>query len=170
MTIYDKKTQRAYSLNARETAPAAASEQLYRFQPKMARRGALAVGVPGELAGYWAAHQRFGRLPWSSLVEPSLNICRNGYQMSKHQYDSLNFQPENIYGDSLLKKIFVNSTTNKFYPQGTKIIHHKLCKTLEIISEEGGDALYNGSLAKILAEDVKDLGGIITMKDLNDYR
>lgn len=170
MTIYDRKTESVYSLNARESAPAAAAEQLYRFNPRKAKHGALAVGVPGELAGYWAAHQRFGRLPWSNLVQPSIDVCRNGYHMSKHQYDSLNIQSNNIYGDPLLKKIFVNPSTKKFYPQGTVIIHNQLCKTLEIISEKGGDVLYNGSLAKILADDIQELGGIVTEKDLRDYR
>ena len=170
MTIYDKKTESVYSLNAREAAPSAAAEELYRYNPGKTKLGALAVGVPGELAGYWAAHQRFGRLPWSDLVQPSIDVCRNGYHMSKHQYDSLLSQPDHVRGDPLLKKTFVNPSTKKFYTPDTKIIHSQLCKTLEIISNKGGDVLYNGSLAKILAEDIQELGGIITEKDLQDYR
>lgn len=45
--------------------------------------------MPGELRGYWAAHQRFGRLNWSDIVAPSIKICRNGYMMTMHQYQSL---------------------------------------------------------------------------------
>lgn len=51
--------------------------------------GPLAIGVPGELRGYWAAHQRFGVLPWKDLVEPSLELCRTGYNMSKALWEGV---------------------------------------------------------------------------------
>lgn len=51
--------------------------------------GALAVGVPGELRGYWAAYKRFGKLPWKDLVEPAIKLCESGYNMSKAQHDAL---------------------------------------------------------------------------------
>lgn len=170
MTIYDRKTRSVYSLNARETAPAAATNELYRDDPEKARYGGLAVGIPGELAGYWAAHRRFGRLPWSDLVRPSIDLCRRGVPMSKHQHNALNIKYKYIFADRLLKEVFVDPSVGAIYPEDTKIIHGRLCKTLEIISEEGGDALYNGSLAKILSRDIRDLGGIVTEKDLRDYR
>lgn len=47
------------------------------------------MGVPGELRGMWAAHKRWGKLPWESLIAPTLQICEDGYQMSKALYDGL---------------------------------------------------------------------------------
>lgn len=170
MTIYDRKTQKSYSLNAREAAPEQAVEDMYRADPSLARNGPLATGVPGELAGYWAAHQKFGRLSWYEVVEPSIKICNNGYNMTKHQHDSLTFRPEKIHQDEILRELFVNSSTGKFHPQGTKIIQHRMCETLKIIAEEGGSVLYNGSLSENFVKDIQEMGGIITIKDMQNYR
>jgi gamma-glutamyltranspeptidase/glutathione hydrolase/leukotriene-C4 hydrolase len=89
MTIYIKENETAYTLNARETAPMKASPEMYRDNQNISRNGPLAIAVPGELRGYHAAHQRFGKLEWAKLIEPSIELCEKGYQMSKHQYDSL---------------------------------------------------------------------------------
>lgn len=60
--------------------------------------------------------------------------------------------------------------TGAFYTAGTLIKHKKLCETLRIIAQKGGDELYTGSLAKLMAEDIKEMGGIITEKDLRNYK
>lgn len=64
--------------------------------------GSLAVGVPGELKGYWEAHKKYGRLPWAELVEPALKVCEEGYNMTKHQADSLTMNP-NVPNDTTLR-------------------------------------------------------------------
>lgn len=55
--------------------------------------GPLAVGVPGELRGMWAAHKQWGKLPWDILIAPSLELCKTGFQMSKVMYDALETAP-----------------------------------------------------------------------------
>ncbi|KAK6625619.1 hypothetical protein RUM43_005918 [Polyplax serrata] len=170
MTIYEKKTGKAYTLNAREMAPSSVTEEMYRFDKSLSKAGALAVAVPGELAGYWAAHQRFGRLPWREVVEPTLKICQYGYNMTQHQYTSLSFRPDLIKKDDLFRELFINATTGEFHPPGTLIIQKRICKTLEIIAKEGGSTLYNGSLSKAFVDDIKSIGGIITLEDMKNYR
>lgn len=54
--------------------------------------GGLAIGVPGELRGYHEAWQKFGKLPWAKLVEPTLLLCKEGYRLSQPQYDALTFR------------------------------------------------------------------------------
>lgn len=56
---------------------------------KLSFVGPLSIGVPGELKGYWEAHKKFGKLPWKSLIEPSIKLCENGYTINDHQYHSL---------------------------------------------------------------------------------
>lgn len=51
--------------------------------------GPLSVAVPGELKGYFTAHQRFGKLKWEEIIQPSIELCEKGYEMSQHQYTSI---------------------------------------------------------------------------------
>ena len=60
MTLYDAKSGKAYSLDAREEAPSAATVDMFKGDPESAKHGPLSVAVPGEIAGYWSAKQRFG--------------------------------------------------------------------------------------------------------------
>jgi len=69
--------------------------------------GALAVAVPGELAGYWKAHQRFGELPWADLFKPSIELCEKGYILTLVQYDGLTYNKKSIYNDPTLRYDFV---------------------------------------------------------------
>lgn len=69
--------------------------------------GALAVAVPGELAGYWEAHQRFGKLPWADLFKPSIELCEKGYTMTMAQYDGLIYNKKSIYNDPTLRYVSV---------------------------------------------------------------
>ncbi|XP_049838257.1 scoloptoxin SSD14-like isoform X2 [Schistocerca gregaria] len=167
MTLYVNKT--AVTLNARETAPSQVREELYDDESK-SQIGALAVGVPGELKGYWEAYKRYGKLPWSDLVAPAIAVCESGYNMTRHQADSLFFNAAAVKSDPTLREIFIDPATGKFYSEGTLIKHNKLCETLKVISKEGGDALYTGSLAEKLAADIQARGGIITVDDLKNYR
>jgi len=65
--------------------------------------GALAIAVPGELAGYWEAHQRFGKLPWSDLFRPSIELCEKGYRLTLVQYDGLVYNKNSIHNDPTLR-------------------------------------------------------------------
>lgn len=65
--------------------------------------GPLSVAVPGELAGYWAAHQRYGKLPWSTLFEPSIQLCESGYNLTKGLHDDLLNNRDKIYNSDELK-------------------------------------------------------------------
>ncbi|XP_033331225.2 scoloptoxin SSD14 isoform X1 [Megalopta genalis] len=171
MTIYDRATQRAFTLVARDKAPLAANETMYEGKPKEAAFiGPLSIGVPGEVAGYWEAHKRFGKLPWADLFQPSIELCEEGYNLTKIQHDGFQFNAKNIYNDPVLKKWFVDPDTNDFYRPGTIIRPKAVCKTLRTLAENKAPVFYNGSLGKLLIDDLKSKGAILTMKDLNEYR
>ncbi|XP_024941854.1 uncharacterized protein LOC107268717 [Cephus cinctus] len=171
MTIYERAAQKAIVLNARDCAPQAARTNMYEKEDKDASKvGALASGVPGELAGYWEAHRRFGKLPWSEIFQPSIELCETGYNLTQIQYDGLLANKNSIHRDPTLKKWFVDPETNEFKKAGSVIRPEELCRTMKIIARKSAGELYNGTLGKTLVEDLKQRGGIITMKDLNDYR
>ncbi|XP_011634709.1 glutathione hydrolase 1 proenzyme-like [Pogonomyrmex barbatus] len=171
MTIYERSTRRAFVLNARDRAPLAANFTMYDGKsPNASSFGALAVAVPGELAGYWEAHQKFGRLPWADLFKPSIELCEKGYVLTAVQYDGLVYNKKNIYNDPTLRELFVDPTTNEFRKPGSVIKPHVLCETLCIIAERNATEFYNGTIGRLLVDDLREQGGIITMKDLNEYR
>lgn len=170
MTIYDRQEQKAYSLIARESAPGNATRDMFANNTSLSQDGALASGVPGELRGYWEVWKRFGKLPWAEILEPTLQICKDGYHMNKHQSDALEIRTPLIHTDANFREIFVDPYTGKMKPTGSLIRPKKLCQTLEIIAKEGGDAVHNGSLTKPFVEDIREMGGIITEEDLNNYR
>ncbi|XP_063225549.1 scoloptoxin SSD14-like isoform X4 [Bacillus rossius redtenbacheri] len=169
MTLYLRGSQTAETLDARESAPAAATADMFRGRPESSQTGPLAIGVPGELKGYWEAHKRHGRLEWAALVEPTIRICEQGYNMTKHVQDTLEIRAESIFNSSTLRAMFVDPATGKLKRQGSLIRPGKICSTLRAVAERGGDDLYTGALAKTLAEDIASMGGIITEDDLRDY-
>ncbi|KAF6211826.1 hypothetical protein GE061_012341 [Apolygus lucorum] len=175
MTVYMRYEKRAFSIVARESAPQAAHSDMFcdsrgesLYEPS--RTGCLAVGVPGELKGYWEVWKKFGRLPWRELVMPSVDLCYNGYEMSKPQRDALNFRPETPRLDPNLRSWFVVNSTGEFKRWGSTVSPKLLCRTYERIALDGGLTLHGGSLTKVFVEDVKGLGGILTENDMKNYK
>lgn len=76
---------------------------IFIFLMNHVRTGALAIAVPGEIAGYWEAHKKFGKLPWAELFHPSIKLCNEGYNLTRAQYDALLIYPPNIQADPTLR-------------------------------------------------------------------
>uniref|UniRef100_A0A8D8FUV5 Gamma-glutamyltranspeptidase 1 n=2 Tax=Culex pipiens TaxID=7175 RepID=A0A8D8FUV5_CULPI len=114
------------------------------------------------------ASTRDMHLKWNEIIQPTIDICKNGFEMSKHMYDSLHTNSK-VKMDKQLRQMYVDEHSNEFYKPGTIIKPDKLCRTLEIIAEQGGDSLYIGKLAEMFASDLKDMGSIITKHDLEEY-
>ncbi|XP_037970806.2 glutathione hydrolase 1 proenzyme isoform X2 [Plutella xylostella] len=170
MMVYIKDEGRAYSVVAREKAPAAATQDMFNGDYNKGSKGPLAVAVPGEVAGMWLAHQRWGVLPWAELLAPTLDICEKGFVMSKVTYDGLQ-DASYIINDVNMRKQYYDEYNKKFHPPGSTIYPAKtLCTTLQRIADKGGNEFYNGSLAKDIADDLKSAGSIITLDDLRNYQ
>ncbi|KAK9721769.1 hypothetical protein QE152_g20723 [Popillia japonica] len=170
MTIYKKSTNIIRTLNAREVAPLAATEDMYGGNASLAAKGGLAVAVPGELLGYWEAHQDFGLLPWAELVQPTIDLCKKGHLVTPYLAKMFKARQQALLDSPSLREIFIDPKTNQSYPEGARIKREKLADTLEIIAKEGARALYNGSLTEMFVKDIQDLGGIITVEDMNKYK
>ncbi|KAJ8927317.1 hypothetical protein NQ314_020231 [Rhamnusium bicolor] len=170
MTIYNKTTGEVWSLNARETAPAAATENMFHGNSTQSLRGGKAVGIPGELIGYWYLYHRFGGMvPWKDLVQPTIDLCKKGVYVTKFLDGIYKSRKDLLYADPVLRDIFIDPTTNETYVEGQYVKRLRLAKTLEIIAEEGGYALHNGSLTEAFVNDIREKGGIITVDDMKNY-
>lgn len=169
-TVYTKDTRSIESLVARETAPAAA--HLDMFQNVAEVTGALSVAVPGELKGYWELHKKYGKLKWSELVTPSIELSRNGFKLTEFLAITIRNYETLMKNSPAFAAIFVNSVTGNLYNTGDIIKRPILAESLQIIAAEGVNSLYteSGQLSQKLIPELQALGGIITARDLADYQ
>ena len=167
--VYRLNTAEKGSLDFREKAPMAATADMYLDEegnviPGQSTFGGKAVGVPGTVAGLEAIHKKFGSLPWKELVQPAIDLARNGYVVTPKQQSSFESKKEDF--------IKMNGEST-FYAQGFKagdlVKNSALANTLERIAENGSAGFYQGENAKALIERVQQTGGVMTLEDLLAY-
>ncbi|XP_078614594.1 glutathione hydrolase 1 proenzyme-like [Branchiostoma floridae x Branchiostoma japonicum] len=168
MTVYNKENNAAEVINARETAPARASENM--FESASSKTGGLAIAVPGEIRGYWEAHKRHGKLPWSDLFQPVIQIAEEGFCIGNAMAIAITETKDNITNpDNHMCDIFCDENKN-ILGERQIMKRPQLAKTLRAIADGNADTFYTGDMAKNLVKDIQDAGGIITEQDLLDYR
>ena len=131
--------------------------------------GGLATAVPGEIAGYWAAHKIAGKLPWADLFAPTIELCKNGFAVSEELDWAISTFEDGIRNDNGLKNMFINSTTNRAFKTNDLIKFPQLAKTLKIIADGGAKAFYDGELSAQIVAENNLKGGILTLDDLRNY-
>jgi len=130
--------------------------------------GILAVGVPGTVAGLELAHQRFGSLPWEDLLQPAIDLARDGMPISWQLHDS--FKRMNRYWEKYPSSadIFLRPD-GSFYAPGDIWKQPDLAATLTRIQKDGKDGFYSGETARLIADFMVANDGIITLADLEKY-
>ncbi|CAB3221838.1 unnamed protein product [Arctia plantaginis] len=167
-TVYDASTGQVRVMNARERAPAATQENMYANASSTV--GGLAVAVPGELRGYGALHRAYGRLPWRELVAPTADLSRRGHLVNAYMARALKSYSDRIKAEPSMRELYVNEATGEVWNEGDYIREPILARTLDIIAEEGPEAIHNGSLTARLVQDIQSHGGIITEDDLRNFK
>lgn len=167
-TIYIKKIGKVETIIARETAPAAAHQDMFVGKDIT---GAISSAIPGEIFGFWQLHQKYGKLPWRKLFEPTIELCKKGHKVSKYLANVLTLNSEHISKEPSMAEVFINPSTNNLYKEGEIMYRPQLGETLYVLAEEGPESMYRGGrIGKMLVEDIQDMGGIITEKDLQEYK
>ncbi|OAA45629.1 gamma-glutamyltranspeptidase [Metarhizium rileyi] len=153
----------------RETAPAAAFEDMYKGNVKASIYGGLASGVPGELRGTEYIHKKYGALKWADVVAPSIKLARFGFPVSE---DLVRYMDSTTPNDFLTED---PSWAMDFAPRGSRVrlgetmTRKRYADTLETIANEGADAFYTGSIAKATIRALKAANGTMTLEDLRNY-
>jgi gamma-glutamyltranspeptidase/glutathione hydrolase len=172
--VYAAENGDATTFDFREKAPLAATEDMYlgldgQVVNNSNHIGALAVGVPGTVAGLWEAHQKLGSLPWADLVAPAVKLARDGIPMTYSLYSGFSRSKQRFSAyPSTMAKFF--KADGSIYEMGETWYQPDLAHTLELIQNQGRDGFYKGENAKRLADFMAANGGIITEQDLLDYQ
>tara|TARA_Y100000385_G_scaffold78062_1_gene79262 strand:+ start:4810 stop:6501 length:1692 start_codon:yes stop_codon:yes gene_type:complete len=167
--VYHTSNGESGSLDFREKAPGNASKDMYLNEngdviENMSTLGGAAVGVPGSISGIFEIHSKLGSLPIQDLFQPSIDLAKNGFVVTKKQEDALK--------DKLQDFINVNgeeSLFSKNFKQGDTLKNLKLSITLDKIAKNGPKAFYEGEVAKMIIDEVQESGGIMTEEDLKNY-
>jgi len=178
MLHWHKETEKLTTYDGRETAPQAATSELFLNENGKPLKwsdavvGGKSVGVPGLLAALNKAHQQFGVLPWQDLFQPAIKLAKNGFVVSPRleKLLGMNFNP----GIHLLPEI-----KNYFSPNGIGIKagdtlkNPKLAKALISIANEGVEVFYSGWIAKKIVEKVQNSvisPGLLSLDDMKKYQ
>ncbi|HUN58818.1 MAG TPA: gamma-glutamyltransferase [Candidatus Binataceae bacterium] len=173
MLIYIAKTQRFYALDYREVAPAAASEQMYFRNgvphEELARKGALAVAVPGELAGLETALHRFGKMKFSALAAPAIKAARDGFAINPHVAQELQKFSAEIAADPGLRAIYF-AADGKPLAANAITRNPKLASAMAALGNDPAKVFYHGAIGQAVIQFLASHGGIISAQDLASYR
>ena len=159
------------ALDYREKAPAKAHRDMYldkngKVIADKSTLGALAVGVPGTIAGIFEVYKKFGSLPIGELIQPAIDLARKGVLITELQANS--YMNKNV---ELIKQ--ANNYVTPFengWKAGERFKYEELAQTLERIRDNGSYEFYNGETAKRIVSYVQELGGILSLDDLRNYR
>ena len=157
----------------REKAPAAASEGMYLDEAGNVIRNAstlghMSAGVPGTVRGLYEAWKLHGSRPWEELVAPAVELARGGFPITEEL--SISLMRLEKYGEAFpALGIFRHENGAPLEP-GELLVQKALAKTLETIASDGPDSFYEGTIASLIAEEMRRGGGFITLEDLRDYR
>ena len=167
--VYRKNDGEIGALDYREKAPLAATKNMYLDASENVIKGkstlgAMAVGVPGTIAGVFATHKKFGTLSIEEILQPVIELAKRGVIVTKKQEKRIkNYQPFFLEANKnpiLFSKNWLENDTIK-YPA--------LAETLTRIQQNGKEEFYNGETAKRLVKFIQENGGIITLEDLSKY-
>ena len=161
------------TFNFREKAPIAATRTMFlgmdgEIANESNHEGLLAVGVPGTVAGLALAHERLGSRKWADLVEPAVNLARKGFPSTWAMQWFLKMLAENPDRFPTTAEVFLKNGTEMYEP-GELFKQPELAATLDRIRKEGRDGFYKGKTAKLIADFMRENGGLITEEDLAAY-
>ncbi|AJJ23864.1 gamma-glutamyltransferase [Yersinia enterocolitica] len=161
-------------INFRETAPAAASADMYldkegKVTKDASLYGYLAAGVPGTVLGMDSAQKKYGKLTRQQVMAPAIKLAREGFVLTRADTDILDTTVKRFRQDPESARIFLRKNGEALQP-GDRLIQADLADTLTAISEKGPDAFYQGKIPQAVEAAAKKGGGILTAADFANYK
>ncbi|HUH33854.1 MAG TPA: gamma-glutamyltransferase, partial [Daejeonella sp.] len=169
--VYRSASGEVATLDFREKAPASAVRNMYLDSEGNAITdkslyGQLAAGVPGSVDGMVKAHEKYGKLSWAKLVQPSIDLARNGYALTEKQALEINSNQADFLKYNPGKQYYIKSEQWK---AGDVVFQEDLANTLTQIRDKGRDGFYSGEVAALIEAEMRSGGGLISADDLKNY-
>ncbi len=172
--VYRNAQGKVFALDYREKAPLASSKDMYldasgNVIPEKSSIGVFSVGVPGTVAGMEAMHRKFGSLPWKELIQPAIDIARQGHVLTFREARGLNANKSDFINQNKGNSYLINPN-HMDWKKDDILIQEDLANTLERILRDKSKGFYQGKTAELIISEMKRLNGIITQKDLDTYK
>ncbi|EDU45387.1 Ggt Gamma-glutamyltransferase [Pyrenophora tritici-repentis] len=160
-------------IDFRETAPAAAYEDMFKNNVNASITGGLASGVPGELRGLQYLHEHYGALPWAKVLAPAVKVARDGWKVNedlvRYMASATATAGSNFLVDD--KQFAIDFAPNgQLLKLGETITRKRFADTLETVANKGPDAFYKGPIAEATIRALQASNGTMTLQDLADYK
>lgn len=161
------------AIDYREKAPMAVTAETFldkdgSVDTEKSRHSVLSAGVPGTVAGLALALEKYGTIPLERAIRPALELAENGFPVSEGLAASLSDAKSRMERESESMRVFFKEGGTPYAP-GEVLVQKDLAETLKLISEDGPEAFYEGEIAVKIARFMKESGGLITEKDLEEY-
>ena len=165
---------RATTIDFRERAPAAATPGMFTdstgaYSSRIHHRSHKAVGVPGTVAGFDLAHQKYGKVSWAKLVDPAARMADTGFMVPTGLAASLGNPRLQEQLSAYPATIAAYYRNGKPYAAGDRMVLSDLGNTLTRIRDLRRDGFYKGTTAHLLTAEMRKNGGLITERDLAEY-
>lgn len=172
--VYRDKAGNIKALDYREKAPSAASRDMYldsegKIVPGKSMTGIFSVGVPGTVAGMQEMHDKLGKIAWSELLQPAIDLAKNGLILTEKEARGLNRQRVEFIKENPGKN-YLLSEEGKEWKAGDLLVQKDLGNTLELIRKKKAKGFYEGLTARLIVEEMKSQNGLITKQDLKNYQ
>jgi gamma-glutamyltranspeptidase/glutathione hydrolase len=158
------------TIDYREKAPENANRDMYldsagNVISKLSEDGHLAAGVPGTVAGLFAA-LKYAKLSFSILIQPAIDLAEKGYVITSGEARSLNNTQRAFKKLNTVQPVFVKDIPWK---KGDTLVQKDLANTLKRIRDNGAKGFYEGETARLIVEEMKRGHGMISYNDLKKY-
>ncbi len=168
--VWDVQSQKLYGLNASGKSPERLTLNELKSQIDKGntyRTGPLSVTTPGCVDGWFALHERFGKLEFQELLTPTIKYAREGVPITSETADNFKMDESFIKASDnpTFKNIFFTDE-NRFPRKGEIFKNPALANTLEIIVQQGRDGFYKGEIAQAVEDHMQARGGFLTKEDL----
>jgi len=179
--VRDGKSSKVETIDNYAVAPYAATDDMYEMVTErkpgqnifetIGRKnqdGLLSVATPGTLKAWEHVVERYGELDFETVVSPAVKLAQKGYRSSVYMRQVLDIRKDHMVNFPETAKTFMPD--GKPLPPRSKIVMPEYAETLEKIASGGSDVMYKGEVGMVIVDYMEDNGGLITMKDLKEYR